>query len=106
MPRGLLVYSPGMKNARWVMLIGSVVLFTSTIFHGSGYFPLLRRMHAAGIEPPYDGLIKAYWWILSVEFAGRGIIALLAHPLERGGRIGLTCSATSAVTAVLLLRFL
>lgn len=106
LPRGLLVYNPGMKNARWFTPLGSIVLFASAIFHGSGYIPLLRRMHAAGIEPPYDGLIKACWWILSVEFAGLGIIALLAHRMERAGRIVLMCAATSAVTAVLFLRFL
>lgn len=87
------------------------MLFASAIFHSSGYFRLVNRIHVVGIQPPFDGLIKACWWILSMEFAGLGIVAVLAHRMEhggrkQGGRIVLTCAATCAVTAVLLLCFM
>jgi hypothetical protein len=100
-----------MKNARWFTPAGCIVLFASAGFHSSGYFRLIGRMHVVGIEPPFDGLIKACWWTLSVEFAGLGIIALLAHRMEhggrkQGGRIVLLCAAISAVTALLLLCFM
>jgi hypothetical protein len=100
-----------MKNARWITLAGCVVLFASAIFHSSGYFPLLRRMHTVEMVPPFDALLKACWWILSLEFVALGIIALLAHRMEhggrkQGGRIVLLCAATSAVTAGILWFFL
>jgi hypothetical protein len=100
-----------MKNARWFTPAGCIVLFASAIFHSSGYFRLVDGMHVVGIEPPFDGLIKACWWILSMEFVGLGIVALLAHRMEHGGRkhggrIVLACAAICAVTAVLLLCFM
>ena len=100
-----------MKNARWFTPAGCIALFASAIFHSSGYFRLVSKMHAVGIEPPFDGLIKACWWTLSAELVGLGIIALLAHRMERGGRkqggrIVLLCAAISAVTALLLLCFM
>jgi CHASE2 domain-containing sensor protein len=95
-----------MKNGRWFAPFGSIVLFASAIFHSSGYIPLLRRMHAVAIEPPFDGFIKASWWILAVEFAALGVIALLAHSQDRGGRIVLLCAATAGVTAALLFCFM
>jgi hypothetical protein len=96
---------------RWFTPLGSIVLFASAIFHGSGYWPLLRRMYSVGIDTPFDGLIKACWWVLSAEFVGLGIIALLAHRMEHGGRkhggrIVLLCAAISGATALLFLRFL
>ena len=100
-----------MKNARWFTPAGSIVLFVSAIFHGSGYLPLLHRMQTVSVDARFAGLIKAMWWILSVEFTGLGFIALLAHRMEHGGRkhggrIVLLCAATSAVTGVLLLYFM
>jgi hypothetical protein len=46
-----------------------------------------------------------------MEFVGLGIVALLAHRMEHGGRkhggrIVLACAAICAVTAVLLLCFM
>ena len=104
-------YNPGMKTTRWFTPAGCIVLFASAIFHSSGYFPLLRRMHAVGIEAPFDGLFKACWWALTVEFFGLGIIALLAHRMahggrKQGGRIVLLCAATSALTAGIMVLFL
>jgi hypothetical protein len=105
------VYNPAMKNKNWFTLAGCILLFGSAIFHSSGYFPLVRRMRAAGIGWPFDGLLKACWWILSVDFVGLGVIALLAQRMEhggrkQGGRIVLLCAAISAVTAGILWSFL
>ncbi|HYL82977.1 MAG TPA: hypothetical protein VE263_01985 [Candidatus Angelobacter sp.] len=100
-----------MKPKRWFTPAGSIVLFATAIYHASVYIPVLRRMRAAGIGAPFDGMFKASWWILSTELAGLGVIALLAHQLAHGGgklggRIVLVCAATSAFTAVLLACFL
>lgn len=104
-------YNPSMKNKNWLTPAGGVVLFASAIFHSSGYFRLVARMQAAEIEPPFPALLKACWWVLTVEFIALGIIALLAHRMahgghKQGGRIVLLCAATSAVTAALLFSFL
>jgi hypothetical protein len=100
------MYNAGMERARWFTPLGSVVLFASAILHSTGYIPLLRRIRAGATEPAFAGLLRASWWILAVEFAALGAIALVAHGMERGGRIVLLCAATTAVTAVLFLRFM
>lgn len=100
-----------MKTTRWLTPAGCFVLLISAIFHSSGYVRLLGRMHAVGIAPPFDVLLKACWWSLSAEFVSLGIIALLAHRMEHGGRkqgarIVLLCAATSGATAGILWGFL
>ncbi len=72
---------------------------------------MVARMHVSGIGPPFDLLLKACWWTVSAEFVSLGIIALLAHRMEHGGRkqgarIVLLCAATSGATAGILWDFL
>lgn len=100
------MYNPEMKNARLVTAIGSVVLFASAIFHGTGYIPLAHRIQAAAIPSPLDGILKASWLTFSVQFLALAVIAFLARKMERGGWIVLLCAAFLAVDAIILLCFL
>jgi len=94
-----------MKIARWLTLLGSLVLIGSAIFHLTGYTSVLL-IEAAAIRPPLDGVLKALWLTFSVLLLGLAAIALLARGMGRGGWVVLSCGATTGVTALLLLRFL
>ena len=95
-----------MKIARWLTLLGSLVLIGSAIFHLTVYTSVLRWIEAAAIRPPLDGVLKALWLTFSVLLLGLAAIALLACGMGRGGWVVLSCGATTGVTALLLLRFL
>ncbi len=95
-----------MKTARWLTLLGSLLLIASAIFHSTGYAPLLRRIEASVIRPPLNGVLKALWLTFSVQLFALAVIALLVRGMGRGGRIVLLCAASTGVTALLLLRFL
>ena len=86
-----------MKIARWLTLLGSLVLIGSAIFHLTGYTSIQRST---------DGVLKALWLTFSVLLLGLAAIALLARGMGRGGLVVLSCGATTGVTALLLLRFL
>jgi hypothetical protein len=100
------MYNPAMKNARWFTALGSFVLFASAIFHGTGYIPLVRRIQAAAIPVPLDGILKASWLTFSVQFLALAVIAFLARKMEHGGWIVLFCAAILAVDAIILLGLL
>jgi hypothetical protein len=95
-----------MKNACWFTAFGSVVLFASALFHGSGYIPLARRIQAATIPAPLDGILKASWLTFSVQFLALAVIAFLARKMARGGWIVLLCALFTAIDAIILLYFL
>jgi hypothetical protein len=101
-----LVYNPAMKNARWFTALGSFVLFASALLHGSGYIPLVRRIRAATIPAPLDGILQASWLTFSVQFLALAVIAFLARKMTRGGWIVLLCALFTAIDAVILLYFL
>lgn len=95
-----------MKTARWLTLLGSLLLIASAIFHSTGYAPLLRRIEAGVIRSPLDGVLKALWLTFSVQLFALAVIALLVRGVGRGGLVVLLCAASTGVTALLLLRFL
>jgi hypothetical protein len=95
-----------MKNARLFTLLGSLVLMGSAVFHSLGYPRLLHRIEASAIQPPLDGIMKASWLTFSVQLFALAVIALLARTMDRGGRIVLLCAASTAISAILLFRFL
>jgi hypothetical protein len=76
------------------------------IFHASGYILLLRRIQAAAIPAPLDGILKASWLIFSLQFLALAVIAFLARKMERGGWIVLLCAVFAAIDAIILLCFL
>jgi len=57
-----------MTPARWLVLLGCIILFCGGLVHLLGYphiFPVLVR---AGLEPPLVGALLALWAGFSVEF--------------------------------------
>jgi len=100
------VYNPAMKSARLFTTLGSIVLFGSALFHASGFFMIVRGIKKAGLQPPMDGLLKAFWLTFSVQFIAIAIIAFVARDFERGARIVLLCAACLAFEALICFCFL
>jgi hypothetical protein len=94
------------KTARLFTSLGSIVLVISAIFHFSGYPRLLQWIEQGSVHAPLDGLLKASWLLLSVQFLITGVMAFYGCLIARGGKIVLLCASYSGVTAVILLQFL
>ncbi len=95
-----------MKTVRWLTPLGCIVLLGSAILHSSGYVRLVHRIEASGIQFPLTGILKVFWWILTVYFVTLAVIAFLASRMGRGGGIVLWCAASAGVSTVLLFCFL
>lgn len=95
-----------MKTARWVTLVGSLVLFASGIFHSTGYPMITNSLAKEPIRPHLASILKACWLAFSVELLALAVIAFVARSLDRGGPIILLCAAANAVNSFLLFHFL
>jgi hypothetical protein len=98
--------SGAVKTARLLTLIGSIVLFASGLFHSAGYAMITSSLAKDPIQNELAGILKACWFLFSVEMLALAIIAFLARSVDRGGPIVLLCAAANATNALLLLHFL
>jgi hypothetical protein len=95
-----------MKAARVFTWFGCIALVASAIFHATGYPHLLRMIQSGSVHAPLDGLLKATWLLLSIQFLVMAVMAVYGCSISRGGKIVLLCASYSAVTAVILYQFL
>src|SRR3954462_14584402 len=95
-----------MKAARLFSLLGSVALVVSAIFHTSGYPKLLHLMQTSATPQPLDGILRAAWLLLSVQFLVTAGITMFARIMARGGAIVFLCAVYSGLTGILLWRFM
>ena len=57
-----------MTPARWLVLLGSIVLFCAGLLHLLGYPHIFPVLHAAGLNPQLIGALLALWASFSVQF--------------------------------------
>jgi hypothetical protein len=55
------------KLARWLILLGSVVLFCGALLHLVGYRFLVPVVANTGIDPKVLGALKCVWLVFSVQ---------------------------------------
>ena len=56
-----------MTTARWLILLGSIILFCAGCMHVIGYSFLIPVLAKAGLDPKILGALKAVWLVFSVE---------------------------------------
>jgi len=53
---------------RWLVLLGSLVLFAAALLHIiGGYFYLIPALVKAGVDPRLLGAVKCVWLVFTVE---------------------------------------
>lgn len=95
-----------MKAARWCTGIGSLILFVFGILHGAKFGMLQEMIQASAVKPPLDGIVRASWFIFSVEMVMIAVVAFVASGIERGGRIVVLSGVIMGANGVLLFHFL
>ena len=95
-----------MKAARWLILIGSLLLFFGAILHVYGYTFAMPRMAATNAGPEILNVFKTLWWSLSVTGVVLCPVIIWASRLPRGRGIVLLCTVIPAANSVLMFCFL
>lgn len=57
-----------MTPARWLILLGCIVLFCGGLMHLIGYHLLVPTIAKAGVDASVLGALKAVWLAFSVQF--------------------------------------
>ena len=95
-----------MKAARWLVLIGSLLLFFGAILHLYGYTFVMPRIAATDAGPELVNVFKALWWSMSVPGIVLCPVIIWASRLPNGRGLVLLCTVIPAATGVLLFCFL
>jgi hypothetical protein len=93
------------KIARWLIVVGSVVLFLTALLHGSGYAEISRVVEMSGMKPFLIGAFKALWLMLSIHLLVLSAIFIVASQTPKGRRLVLLCTLIPAFDTVLLFHF-
>ena len=67
-----------MKVARWLILAGSVVLFATSVLHGSGFGHISAMIAKSGLSPLGTDAFKALWLMFSVHLAILSVVFVVA----------------------------
>jgi hypothetical protein len=95
-----------MKIARWLIVIGSLLLLFGAILHLYGYIFIMPRVAATNPGPEILNVFKALWWSLSVPGIVLCPVIIWASRLPNGRGLVLLCAVIPAATGVLLFCFL
>ncbi len=95
-----------MKVARWLILIGSLLLLFGAILHLYGYTFIMPRIAATDAGPEIINVFKALWWSLSVPGIVLCPLIIWASRLPNGRGLVLLCTVIPAAIGLLLFYFL
>ncbi|MGB8768497.1 MAG: hypothetical protein WCC92_02710 [Candidatus Korobacteraceae bacterium] len=95
-----------MKGARWLVLIGSLLLLFGAILHLYGYAFIMPRVAATNASPEILNVFKALWWSLSVPGIVLCPVIIWASRMPGGRGLVLLCTVIPAATGILLFCYL
>jgi hypothetical protein len=95
-----------LKLARWLILIGSLLLLFGAILHLYGYTFIMPRIAATDAGPEILNVFKALWWSLSVPGIVLCPLIIWVSRLPNGRGLVLLCTIIPAATGILLFLFL
>jgi hypothetical protein len=94
------------KSARWLIMIGSLLMLVGAILHVYGYTFAMPRVAATNAGPEIVNVFKALWWSFSVTGIVLCPVIIWASRLPRGRGLVLLCTVIPAATSVLMFCFL
>jgi len=93
-----------LKLARLLVIVASIILFGTALFHASGYPGVARAVEASGLKPVIIGAFKGLWLMFSSHLIVLGLVVLAASRSPSGKRVILLCALIPVVDTALLLR--
>jgi hypothetical protein len=90
------------KAARWLIWIGSLLVFLGAILHAYGYTFAMPRVTATNAGPEILNVFKALWWSFSIAGVVLSPIIIWASRLPGGRGLVLLCAVIPAATSVLM----
>ena len=95
-----------MKLARWLIVIGSLLLLFGAVLHSYGYRFVMPTVAASNIGPGLLSVFKALWWVFSVQSALLCPVIIRASRLPNGRGVVLLSALIPAAVAIVGFCFL
>jgi len=95
-----------LKAARWLVMIGSLLLLFGAILHVYGYTFAMPRVAATNAGPEIFKVFKALWWSFSVTGVVLCPVIVWASRLPSGRGLVLLCTVIPAANSVFMFYFL
>jgi hypothetical protein len=95
-----------LKAARWLVMIGSLLVLFGAILHIYGYTFAMPRVAATNAGPEILNVFKALWWSFSVTGIVLCPVIVWASRLPTGRGLVLLCTVIPAAISVLMFCFL
>jgi len=94
-----------MKLARWLVVIGCLLLLAGGLLHSYGSAFVFAKLAASNLDGGLMGAMKCLWLSFSVEFIVLSFIIFRASRLSNGRGLVLLCTVIPALTAILMYQF-
>jgi hypothetical protein len=94
-----------MKLARTLVLVASVILFVTALFHGSGYTMIARAMETSGTKPFIVAGVKGLWLAFSFHLIVLAVVVLVVSRDSGAKQVIFLCALIPATDTVLLFHF-
>jgi hypothetical protein len=94
-----------LKRARLLVIVASIILFGTALFHASGYLGIARALEASSVKPFIGSAFKGLWLMFSAHLIVLGLVVLAASRSASGKRVILLCALIPVVDTALLLTF-
>jgi hypothetical protein len=94
-----------MTPARWLILLGCIVLFCGGLMHLIGYSFLIPVIAKAGVDASLLGAVKAVWFAFSVQFVVLSPALVWISRRPDGRSLLLYLSLIPVIDAVLMYYF-
>jgi hypothetical protein len=95
-----------LKHARWLVLIGALLLLLGALLHSYGYKFVAPAMAATNSPPALLAAFKTLWLAFSIQAALLCAVIIWASRLPQGRALVLLCSAIPAAISILMFWFL
>ena len=94
-----------MKVARWLVVIGCLLLLVGGMLHAYASAFAFPKLAASNLDRGLFGAIKAQWWSFSVEFIVLSFVIFWASRLPNARGLVLLCTLIPAVTTILMYQY-
>ena len=95
-----------MRVARWLVVMGSVILFCTAFVHLSGYSSVTHALQNTGARSFILNGFKALWLMFSIHLVLLSAVLVVASRTPRGKTLVLLCLLIPASDTVLLFHFI
>ncbi len=94
-----------MRTAKWLIVMGSIVLLATAVLHSTGYREVTEAIQATGAKPLLVSSVKALWLMFSIHLFVLSAVFVSAISVAGARRVILVAAAIPLADTVLLFHF-